>query len=89
MVLSVDEKKKIVQMFCTKQNDCGSSEVQIALLSAHISSVTKHIQQNKKDKHTRLGLLKMVAQRRKLLHYLKHRKHSRYLVLREKLALKG
>lgn len=89
MALTAVEKKNIIQTYKIKENDCGSAEVQIALLSANISSITKHIQKNKNDRHTRLGLLKMVAQRKKLLRYLKTKKQVRYTVLRKKLALKG
>ncbi len=71
MSLTVEQKAKIVAEFGRKENDTGCTEVQIALLTYRIADLQPHFQANKKDHHSRRGLLRMVAQRRKLLDYLK------------------
>ena len=88
MALSVEQKAKIVSEFGRGANDTGSAEVQIALLTYRIADLQPHFQANKKDHHSRRGLLRMVAQRRRLLDYLKANDHSRYLAIVEKLKLR-
>ena len=88
MSLTVEQKAKIVAEFGRKENDTGCTEVQIALLTYRISDLQPHFQANKKDHHSRRGLLRMVAQRRKLLDYLKASDIERYSAIVEKLKLR-
>ncbi len=87
-MLTTEQKAKIVAEFGRGQNDTGSPEVQIALLTYRIADLQPHFQQNKKDHHSRRGLLRMVAQRRNLLDYLKSKDHERYLAIVDKLKLR-
>lgn len=87
-MLTTETKATIVKDFQQSSNDTGSSEVQVALLSANISSLTEHLKVHKKDFHSRRGLVKMVNKRRKLLDYLKRTSHSRYVNLIERLGLR-
>lgn len=79
----------IVKEFQRSPNDVGSSEVQIALLTANIKALQPHFDANKKDIHSRRGLLAMVAKRRKLLKYLKIKDLTMYRQLIEKLGIRG
>lgn len=88
MALDQAQKAQIVAQFAKKEGDTGSSEVQIALLTEKIKQLTSHIQSNPKDFSSRLGLLKMVSQRKRLMKYLKNRDYNRYSSLIEKLNLK-
>lgn len=88
MSLSSENKGKIVADYARAENDTGSPEVQVALLSARISELTEHFGEHKKDHHSRQGLLKMVNKRRKLLDYLKDRDHDRYRELIKRLGLR-
>lgn len=88
MALSVEQKAKIVAEFARGEKDTGSAEVQIALLTYRIADLQPHFQANKKDHHSRRGLLRMVAQRRRLLDYLKSTDNARYLAIVEKLKLR-
>jgi len=87
MALSADQKQKIIDDFGTKKGDTGSPEVQIALLTAQIEDLTGHLKQHKKDNHSRKGLLKMVAKRRRLLNFLQRRDEARYKTLIKRLSL--
>ena len=87
-MLTVEQKAKIVSEFGRGENDTGSAEVQIALLTYRIADLQPHFQANKKDHHSRRGLLRMVAQRRTLLDYLKGKDHQRYLAIVDKLKLR-
>ena len=78
MPLVKEQKDTIITDFRTHDVDTGSSEVQIALLSARISYLTEHFKTHKKDHHSRRGLLKLVGQRRRLLDYLRRQDHERY-----------
>ena len=88
MSLSVEAKAKIVADFGRGTNDTGSSEVQVALLTAQINHLQGHFSEHKKDHHSRRGLLRMVSQRRKLLDYLKRKDDARYKDLISKLGLR-
>ena len=88
MSLSSENKSKIVAEYARGDNDTGSPEVQVALLSARISELTEHFDEHKKDIHSRQGLLKMVSKRRKLLDYLKHKDQDRYRELIKRLGLR-
>lgn len=87
MPLSKVKKQEIINKFRQNDGDSGSSEVQIALLTEQISSVSQHLAKHSKDNHTRRGLVKMVAKRRRLIEYLKHKSEKRYAVLRKQLDL--
>lgn len=88
MSITVEEKARVMTAFATKPGDTGSPEVQVAILSSRIATLTDHFKVHKKDNHGRRGLLMMVALRRKLLDYLKGRDAARYQSLIEKLGLR-
>jgi len=88
MALTAEKKSQIMQDYQTKTGDTGSPEVQVALLSAHIDDLTTHFQTHPKDHHSRMGLLRMVNRRRKLLDYLKHVSADRYRALIDRLGLR-
>lgn len=87
-MLSVEEKKVIVAKFGANENDTGSPEVQIALLTSRIIYLTEHLRSHKKDHASRRGLLKLVGQRRNLLGYLQKHDLDRYRAILEKLNLR-
>lgn len=87
MALTSDDKKRIIDEFSQGNSDTGSPEVQIALLTEQIKRLTKHLQEHKKDTHSRRGLLSMVAKRRRLLSYLEKRDINRYQEVVQKLEL--
>lgn len=78
MALDPNEKKKIIEKYATAKGDTGSPEVQIALLSGKVDRLTEHLKLNKKDVHSRKGLLSMVSKRRRLLTYLMKKDEERY-----------
>lgn len=88
MSLSTEAKAQIISDYGRGKNDTGSSEVQVALLTAEINHLQGHFAEHKKDHHSRRGLLRMVAQRRKLLNYLKGKDVTRYTTLIERLGLR-
>ena len=88
MVLSVEEKKSVIEKFKQHENDTGSPEVQVALLTNRIQYLTEHFKQHKHDYHSRNGLLKLVGQRRKLLSYLRKKDVNRYRELISSLNLR-
>jgi small subunit ribosomal protein S15 len=83
-----DIKKAVIEDCKIHESDTGSPEVQVAILTKRIQSLTEHLKQHIKDHHSRRGLLKMVGQRRSLLNYLKKRNFDRYRKLIEKLGLR-
>jgi small subunit ribosomal protein S15 len=83
-----DNKQEIIEQFAQKKGDTGSPEVQVALLSYKISRLTNHLEGNKKDNHSRRGLLKVIAKRRRILNYLQKLDDKRYGGLIEKIGLK-
>ena len=87
-MLSVEEKKAIVAEFGANENDTGSPEVQIALLTNRITYLTEHLRSHKKDHASRRGLLKLVGQRRNLRGYLQKHDLDRYRAILEKLNLR-
>ena len=89
MTLSVDATAKIVEQFQRAVGDTGSPDVQIALMSARISSLTGHLKMHKKDFHSRRGLMRLVNRRNKLLDYLKLKDHDRYKKIVSDLGLRG
>ncbi|CAM4097848.1 30S ribosomal protein S15 [Campylobacter armoricus] len=88
MALDSAKKAEIVAKFARKDGDTGSPEVQIALLSARISDLTEHLKIYKKDFSSRLGLLKLVGQRKRLLSYLKRKDYQAYTKLINELNLR-
>ncbi|HJQ58432.1 MAG TPA: 30S ribosomal protein S15 [Vineibacter sp.] len=88
MSLTAERKTELVKQYAVKDGDTGSPEVQVALLSERINSLTEHFKSHVKDHHSRRGLLKMVSQRRRLLDYLKSRDAKRYEGLIDRLGLR-
>lgn len=88
MAIDVKEKKEIIKKFGKRDTNTGSTEVQIALLTKKINQLSEHFKENKKDHHSRRGLLGMVNNRKKLLKYLKGKDESEYLSLIKKLGLR-
>ncbi|HXC41185.1 MAG TPA: 30S ribosomal protein S15 [Burkholderiales bacterium] len=88
MTVTVAQTAQIVSQHQRKAGDTGSPEVQVALLTARINSLTEHFKSHVKDHHSRRGLLKMVSLRRKLLDYLKRTNADTYRQLIEKLGLR-
>ncbi|OYD09486.1 30S ribosomal protein S15 [Paludifilum halophilum] len=88
MSLSLERKQEIINEFKTHENDTGSPEVQIAILTTRINELNEHLRVHKKDHHSRRGLLKMVGQRRNLLNYLKKNDITRYRTVIGKLGLR-
>lgn len=87
MALQKKKKQTIIKKFATSKTDTGSPEVQVALLTEKISELTGHLKSHKKDQHSRTGLLKMVAKRRRLLNYLRSKEEDRYKKLITSLDL--
>lgn len=87
-MLSTKEKNKIISKFKAHKKDTGSSAVQIALFTEQISQLTQHLKTHKKDTHSRRGLLRLVAKRKKLLNYLKQRDNKTYNKIIKSLGLK-
>ena len=88
MSITPEEKARLIKEFGTKDGDTGSPEVQVAILSSRIATLTEHFKIHKKDNHGRRGLLKMVAQRRKLLDYVRGKDEERYQSLIKRLGLR-
>ena len=88
MVMEPKDKSKIIEEFKQHENDTGSPEVQVALLTERIKYLTEHFKTHKKDFHSRTGLLKLVGKRRKLLSYLKEKNVERYRRLISRLGLR-
>lgn len=87
MALTKVQKNQIIKDYALFEGDTGSPEVQIALLTASIQELTSHLGQHKKDNHSRRGLLKQVAKRRRLLNFLATKNQERYQKLLERLEL--
>lgn len=87
-MITKEKKQAIIQEYATKDNDTGSPEVQVAILTARINELNEHLKEHKHDHHSRRGLLKMVGQRRGLLDYLKEKDIERYRALIEKLGIR-
>lgn len=88
MAVSVEQRAGIISEFQREAKDTGSSEVQIALLTARINDLTEHFRKHAKDHHSRRGLLKLVSGRRRLLKYLKRTDNEKYSELIKKLGLR-
>ena len=88
MSITPERKAALMTEYATKPGDTGSPEVQVAILSERIKNLTEHFQTNKKDNHSRRGLLAMVSQRRRLLDYVKKKDVARYESLIKRLELR-
>ncbi len=87
-MITKEEKTKIIEEYRINETDTGSPEVQIAILTYRINTLTEHLTTNKQDHHSRRGLLKMVGHRRNLLNYLTKKDINRYRAIVEKLGLR-
>jgi len=88
LVLVKEDKKKVIEKFKTHENDTGSSEVQIAILTKKINMLNEHLKANKKDHHSRRGLVIMVGKRKRLLEYLKNNDVNKYKKIVKELGLR-
>ncbi|QXT40194.1 30S ribosomal protein S15 [Gymnodinialimonas ceratoperidinii] len=88
MSITPEEKARLMKEFATKEGDTGSPEVQVAILTSRIATLTEHFKSHKKDNHSRRGLLMMVAQRRKLLDYARAKDEARYQDLIKRLGIR-
>jgi small subunit ribosomal protein S15 len=88
MSVTPERKEALIKEFATKDGDTGSPEVQVAILTERIVNLTEHFKSHKKDNHSRRGLLKMVALRRKLLDYTKSKDEERYKTLIGRLNIR-
>ena len=86
--MTKERKQEIISTYKREENDTGSPEVQIALLTERITELTEHLKVHKKDNHSRRGLLKMVGQRRNLLKYLAKKDVNRYREISQKLSIR-
>ena len=87
-MMTKDEKQAIISQYATHEGDTGSPEVQIAVLTSRINTLTEHLKQNKKDFHSRRGLQKTIGHRRNLLNYLQNNDIERYRAIVSKLGLR-
>jgi small subunit ribosomal protein S15 len=88
MSITAERKQTLIKEFATNNNDTGSPDVQVAILSERIGNLTEHLKIHKKDNHSRRGLLRMVGQRRRLLDYVKRKEAKRYEELIRRLGLR-
>ena len=88
MPLAVERKKTVIEQFRVHEGDTGSPEVQIALITARVNSLTEHFKQHAKDHHSRRGLLMLIGKRRGLLEYLRKKEPERYRTITEKLGIR-
>ena len=88
MSITKEFKTKVISEFANSKDDTGSPEVQVAILTNRITTLTGHFKTHKKDNHSRRGLLKMVSRRRKLLDYVKSKDEDRYKIIIERLGIR-
>lgn len=88
MSITKEKKQELIKQYHRQENDTGSPEVQVAILTERINTLTRHMKSHAKDYHSRYGLLKMVSLRRKLLDYLKRKKEEKYKDLIARLNLR-
>lgn len=88
MAVTRERKQEIIRKFQRDESDTGSPEVQIAILTARINDLSEHLKRHRKDVHSRLGLVKMVSRRKKLLDYLRRTNYDRYVQLINELGLR-
>ena len=87
-MITKEQKTSVIQANKTHENDTGSPEVQIAILTERINQLTEHLKVHKKDNHSRMGLFKMIGQRRRLLDYLAKKDIERYRAIIAKLGIR-
>jgi small subunit ribosomal protein S15 len=88
MSITTEAKAELIKEYGIKEGDTGSPEVQVAILTSRITTLTEHFKTHKKDNHSRRGLLTMVAQRRKLLDYTRSKDEARYKSLIKRLGIR-
>ncbi len=88
MQITQEEKSALVKKYGKHEKDTGTAEVQVAILTAHINRLSPHLVENKKDHHSRLGLLKLVGKRRRLLDYLMKKDITRYRKIIQDLEIR-
>ena len=88
MPLNVERKKVVIEQYRVHEGDTGSPEVQIALITERVNSLTEHFKQHAKDHHSRRGLLMLIGKRRGLLEYLRNKEPERYRTITEKLGIR-
>ena len=88
MSIDTNTKQELIKKFAKKENDTGSPEVQVAILTTRITNLSEHFKTHKKDNHSRRGLLKLVSQRRKILDYVKSKDENRYKILIQELGIR-
>ena len=88
MSITKESKTRVISEFANSKDDTGSPEVQVAILTTRITTLTEHFKTHKKDNHSRRGLLKMVSRRRKLLDYIKSKDEQRYKSLIDRLGIR-
>ena len=88
MSINAEIKQELIKKFAQTENDTGSPEVQVAILTTRIKNLSEHFKTHKKDNHSRRGLLKLVSQRRKILDYVKSKNQDRYKTLIKELGIR-
>lgn len=88
MPLDKSTKENVIKDYATKEGDTGSAEVQIAIMQARIQQITEHLRSNKKDRHSRMGLLRLVGKRRRLEGYLREKDVVKYRELVNRLGIR-
>ncbi|MFP4456318.1 MAG: 30S ribosomal protein S15 [Clostridia bacterium] len=88
MALGKEEKQRIIEKYAINENDTGSPQVQVAMLTERINQLTDHLKLHKKDIHSRRGMYKMIGQRRRLLNYLRNKDIEAYRELIQQLGLR-
>lgn len=88
MSITAEKRQELIKKFAQGENDTGSPEVQVAILTHRITVLTEHFKTNKQDNHSRRGLMRMVSTRRKLLDYLKSKSEERYSSLIKELGIR-
>jgi small subunit ribosomal protein S15 len=88
MSITTGRKAEVIEAYATKSGDTGSPEVQVAILTERITTLTGHFKTHTKDNHSRRGLLKLVSQRRQLLDYLRRKDENRYKTLIDRLGIR-
>ena len=88
MSIDAEIKQELIKKFAQTENDTGSPEVQVAILTTRITNLSEHFKTHKKDNHSRRGLLKLVSQRRKILDYVKSKNEDRYKTLIKELGIR-
>jgi len=88
MSINKEAKSKLIEEFSRHENDTGSPEVQVAILTSRITQLTNHLRANSHDESSRRGLLKMVGRRRRLLSYIRRNDYERYIALTDRLGIR-